>query len=336
LNINPLTEPDPWPRYGLAAKYKPYILNRIKPFLENNPHLNRNEVIIDAIRITWQAGQKFKPELGNDFSTYLRHLLPNRLYDLYGIEKSETDEEPDILKTEPLQFQGGGNGARLVLDTGAMVVGARMVGNDPDYLTGTLDRIRESSAAVPPDHENAQPFLRAIADHSERRVREALAEAEQGGTVLLEPRDLQADIRLFKDNRLVRFKPTVRFYDGQSIPGGYQLEKVPKGGRFYREFLLLKGKSDPVAVARLNKIAALADLTDDERKIMQHMSNPQCTGTEFAKKIGISQGYLSKQRSKIILKLQHAGKKFLDNQDRQESWFWVDPTKIYGEDDNDD
>jgi hypothetical protein len=43
-------------------------------------------------------------------------LLPNRLYDLYGIEKSKKDEEaPDILKTEPLQFLGGGNGARLVL-----------------------------------------------------------------------------------------------------------------------------------------------------------------------------------------------------------------------------
>ena len=62
LNIAPGTEIDPWPRYGLAAKYKPFILNRVKPFLQNNGHLNRNEVITDAIRITWEASQKFKQE----------------------------------------------------------------------------------------------------------------------------------------------------------------------------------------------------------------------------------------------------------------------------------
>jgi hypothetical protein len=56
LNIALAAEIDPWPRYGLVAKYKPFILNRIKPFLENSRHLNRNEVIIDVIRITW-AGQ---------------------------------------------------------------------------------------------------------------------------------------------------------------------------------------------------------------------------------------------------------------------------------------
>src|SRR6476620_10201510 len=88
LIIARAAEIDPWPRYGLVAKYKPFILNRIKPFLENNRHLKRNEVITDAIRITWEASQKFKQELGYDFSTYLRHLLPNRLYDLYGIGTS--------------------------------------------------------------------------------------------------------------------------------------------------------------------------------------------------------------------------------------------------------
>ena len=57
MNIDPAAEPDPWPRHGLAAKYKPFILNRIKPFLQDNRHLNRNEVIIDAIRITWEASK---------------------------------------------------------------------------------------------------------------------------------------------------------------------------------------------------------------------------------------------------------------------------------------
>src|SRR5262245_24833072 len=72
--------------------------------LENNQHLSKREVITDAIRITWECSQKFKPELGFDFATYLRHWLPNRLYDLYGIEKSKRDKEPDVLKTEPIRF----------------------------------------------------------------------------------------------------------------------------------------------------------------------------------------------------------------------------------------
>ena len=201
MNIARAAEIDPWPRYGLVAKYKPFILSRIKPFLENNRDLNRNEVITDAIRITWEASQKFKQELGYDFSTYLRHLLPNRLYDLYGIEKSKKDEEePDILQTEPPQFRGGGNGARLVLDTGVLSVGVRVTGNDLDYLLRTLERLRDNPAVIPRDHEDAQAYLRAIVDHTERREREAQAEAEDGGVVLLEALDLQADIRLFKDN----------------------------------------------------------------------------------------------------------------------------------------
>ena len=110
-------------------------------------------------------------------------MLPNRLYDLYGIEKSKTDEEPDILKTEPLQFLGGGNGARLVLDTGVLSVGVRVTGNDLDYLLGTLERLRDNTAVIPRDHENAQAYLRAIVDHTERREREAQAEAEQGGVL---------------------------------------------------------------------------------------------------------------------------------------------------------
>jgi hypothetical protein len=171
LNIAPGTEIDPWPRYGLAAKYKPFILNRVKPFLQNNGHLNRNEVITDAIRITWEASQKFKQELGYDFSTYLRHWLPNRLYDLYGIEKSKTDEEPDILETEPMRFLGGGNGARLVLDTGVLSVGVRVTEMTLITCSVPLSVFENTTAVIPATTRNAQPYLRAIVDHTERRER---------------------------------------------------------------------------------------------------------------------------------------------------------------------
>ena len=308
MNIEPVAEPDPWPRRGLAAAYKRFILKRIKPFLENNRHLNRNEVITDAIRLTWECSQKFKPELGFDFSTYLRHWLPNRPYDLYGIEKSRKDEEePDILKTEPLQFLSGGNGARLVFDTGVLTIGVRVTGNDLDYLTGTLDRIRENSAAVPRDHEDAPAFFRAIVDYSEQRTREALAEAEQGGVgvVLSEPRDLQADVRLFKKNRLVRFKPQLVIEDhGGRGPlqeiGSYQIIRAPRPaeaellrgrGRRNKPPIYTKPDGDGFdELAReLDRYAAHADLNDLEKIALVFMrTNTRTPDYKIAEMLGVS------------------------------------------------
>jgi len=328
LNIARAAEIDPWPQYGLVAKYKPFILNRIKPFLENNRHLNRNEVITDAIRITWEASQKFKQELGYDFSTYLRHLLPNRIYDLYGIEKSKKEEEePEILKTEPLQFVGGGNGARLVLDTGVMVVGAGMLGNDLDYLTGILDRIRESSAAVPRDHENAKDYLRAIVDHAERREREAQAEDEQGGVVLLEARDLQADVRLFKENRLIRFKPQLVIEDHRGVSpfqdiAWHQIVQAPQPtraqlirgqGRRKKPQIYTKPDGDGFdeLAWELDQYAAHADLNDLEKIALTFMrTNARTPDYKIAEVLGVSQGYYSKLQVKIAEKMRDGRKKW--------------------------
>ena len=326
MNIAPAAEIDPWPRYGLVAKYKPFILNRIRPLLENNRHLARREVITDAIRITWECSQKFKPELGFDFSTYLRHLLPNRLYDLYGIEKSKTDVEPDVLKTDPVRFLGGGNGARLVLDTGVMVVGAGMVGNDLDYLTGTLDRIRESSAAVPRDHENAKDYLRAIVDHAERREREAQAEAEQGGVVILEARDLRADVRLFKENHLVRFKPITLLRERDAVPHGYQIDGValPLKGEWKKPPIVRKprvpeGNFDQEAW-ELDQFAKLGELTERELRAVSLM-RVGVIDTKIAEGIGVSQGHFSKLKPRILEKLRKGRKKLYSTEpDDREAW----------------
>ena len=328
MNIAPAAEIDPWPRYGLVAKYKPFILNRIRPFLENNWHLSRREVIIDAIRITWECSQKFDESRGLDFSTYLRHWLPNRLYDLYGIEKSKTDEEePDVLKTEPIRFSGGGNGARLVLDTGVMVVGAGMVGNDLDYLIGTLDRIRESSAAVPRDHENAKDYLRAIVDHAERRQREAQAEAEQGGVVILEARDLQADVRLFKENRLVRFKPQLVIEDHQDESlfqdiGSHQIIHAPpisgaeliRGrGRRKKPQIYTKPDGDGFdeLAWELDQYAVHADLNDLEKIVLIFTrTNARAPDYKIAEVLGVSQGYYSKLQVNVAKKMRAGRKKW--------------------------
>ena len=325
LNIASGTEIDPWPRYGLVAKYKPFILNRIRPFLENNRHLNRNEVITDAIRITWEASQKFKQELGYDFSTYLRHLLPNRLYDLYGIEKSKKDEEePDILKTEPLQLLSGGNGA---LDTGVLSVGVRVTGNDLDYLLRTLERLRDNTAVIPRDHEDAQAYLRAIVDHTERQEREAQAEAEDGGVVLLEARDLQADIRLFKDNRLLRFKPQLAIEDhrGESPYqdiGSYQIIQAPKTteaeltrgrGRGKKPQVYTKPDGDDFdeLAWELDQYTAHTDLDDLEKIALIFMrTNARMPDYKIAEMLGVSQSYYSKLQVKIAEKMRDGRKKW--------------------------
>jgi hypothetical protein len=341
-NVPTETDRDPWPKYGLVAKYKPFILNRIRPFLQSNPNLRRQEVETDAIRITWEASQRFKPDLGYDFSTYLRHLLPNRLYDVYGL-RSKDEVEPDILKTEPVRFMGGGNGARLVLDTGELLVGARMLDNEIGYLTGALERFRDilgpardDLLANNVDDANTQAFMRALVDHAERREREAIAEAEQGGgVVLLEARDLQADVRLFKENRLLRFKPplVIRDRDRRSNStfqhiGSYQIEQVPRLKRGFHlrgPFGNFKGSGEyqkppvpPFAfdgeAEDLDQVASHAGLSDKEQLALAFIRDPyrdgrRLTDTEIAGLIGVSQGYYSKLRHKVIEKMREANAK---------------------------
>jgi hypothetical protein len=260
----------------------------------------------------------------------LRHWLPNRLYDAYGIESAEA-AEPDILKSEPLRFGGGANGARLVLDTGYLVVAARMPSNDIDYLTGTLERLRDITEPVRADflafeQEHAQAYLRAIVDHAERREREARAEAEQGGgVVLLEARDLQADVRLFNDNRLVRFKPALVIDDRKNSVfehiGSHQIIAVPVNGRGYHlrgRFGNFKGSGlydkPPLPegaidheAKELDALAKASDLTEIEQITLAFMRGPLGrTDSEIAALVGVSQGYYSKLKRKVLEKLRAA------------------------------
>jgi hypothetical protein len=339
LNITDVVEPDPWPRYGLVAKYRPFILNRIRPFLENNPHLSRYHVISDAIRIAWEASQKFKPELGFDPSTYLRHLLPNRLYDLYGIVKEDLETEMEL----PVSVQGEGNDARLIFDTGNLAIGAKMIGNELAYLTGVLDRIRSDADAVPRDHEDARAFLRAIVDHSERREREAIAESEQGGVVLLEARDLQADVRLFKENRLERFKPTLMTCES-AIPTGYQIEGTQRQSlrplpklrqKLYRKPRVPTGNIDEEAEL-LDKLAKAAELTERDLKAVRLM-RIGVIDTKIAEEIGVSQGYFSKLKPKIIEKLREGRKKLCGTEtDDREVWSEINGFFDFFEGEDDD
>jgi DNA-directed RNA polymerase specialized sigma subunit len=124
MNFKDEARYNPWPKTGLVARYKPFILKRAKRFHEYNPQIPWEGIVTDAIRLTWEASQAFKPELGHDFSTYLRHRLWGGLLDHYGIQSRKRRDPPEPLAA--LDFTGGANGARLTIDIGDRLIGSQI------------------------------------------------------------------------------------------------------------------------------------------------------------------------------------------------------------------
>src|SRR5262245_30465262 len=72
----------------LVERYKPFIWRYVRRFITRNPWLSPRwlDVRNTALRLAEEAEKKFKPELGYDFSTYLRHRL-KRLHRVYGLDR---------------------------------------------------------------------------------------------------------------------------------------------------------------------------------------------------------------------------------------------------------
>jgi RNA polymerase sigma factor (sigma-70 family) len=66
---------DHFPKSGLVKQYEPFIKKWCANFGGQYTHLEMADILSDAVAIAFEAERKFKPELGNDFSTYLRHCL---------------------------------------------------------------------------------------------------------------------------------------------------------------------------------------------------------------------------------------------------------------------
>ena len=94
-NIKAETTYDPFPKSGLVRQYEPFIRKRVGEFCKRYPGLQRDGVLFEAIRIAQKAEKKFKPELGNDFSTFLEPYLKG----LNRYAKKET--EPDYARWLP-------------------------------------------------------------------------------------------------------------------------------------------------------------------------------------------------------------------------------------------
>jgi hypothetical protein len=119
-NIDAADGPDPFPKTGLTKQYEPFIRKFVGRFCDEYPGAIYEHVLVDAVRISIGAETRFKPELGWDFSTFLRkHLLGlNRLYwnDRRQIKTPEqSDEKEADDPVGPLTYRGG-NGTRITID----------------------------------------------------------------------------------------------------------------------------------------------------------------------------------------------------------------------------
>jgi hypothetical protein len=112
--------PDPFPKTGLTKQYEPFIRKFVGGFCAEHPGAIYEHVLVDAVRISMGAEAKFKPELGYDFSTFLRkHLLGLlRLYwnERRQIKTPELGEPEEADDPTGLLIYRGGNGTRVTFD----------------------------------------------------------------------------------------------------------------------------------------------------------------------------------------------------------------------------
>src|SRR5262249_14004329 len=66
---------DPFPKTGLVREYEPFIRKRVTMFCKAYPAVRRREALAEAVKIAVEVEPKFKPELGYNFSTFLRWHL---------------------------------------------------------------------------------------------------------------------------------------------------------------------------------------------------------------------------------------------------------------------
>ena len=132
-NIESIDSPDPFPKTGLSKQYEPFTRQWVGEFCQQIPGLQYEEVLHDAVRLSVEAEGKFRPELGYDFSTYLRKRLL-RLQRLFWDDRqlikvpppSKEDREMEAAEAkrqaeeagEPIQpvVYRGGNGTRITVD----------------------------------------------------------------------------------------------------------------------------------------------------------------------------------------------------------------------------
>ena len=206
---------DLFPKTGLVKQYELYIRKWVANFCEGNPEVSYDETLRKAISIAWEVEQRFKPELGYDFTTPLRHALK-------ALYKSEEMRVPLMTRAEyvheraldnpPMPSLSLSKGKRIIFDLNWTIL--KKILNDivnyilhpshscdaapppiesrhrvtaavsllpGDNVMATYLRISDNIRIPLQDQRPSQKlagWIRAIMDHLVRRQREADQEAQ--------------------------------------------------------------------------------------------------------------------------------------------------------------
>lgn len=131
-NIKDKKTYDPFPKGGLVRKYAPFIRSEVRDYCKRYPNVRNEEMLAEAIRIAVKFEPNYDPNLGNDFSTPLRHHLKElhrfaqKEFSSWQIPVSKKQRDANGLERKrngiggddprAVIFAGGGNGARITLD----------------------------------------------------------------------------------------------------------------------------------------------------------------------------------------------------------------------------
>jgi DNA-directed RNA polymerase specialized sigma subunit len=340
-NIKAETAYDPFPKSGLVKQYEPFIRKHVGEFCKRYPEPQRDGVLLEAIRIASNTEKRFKPELGHDFSTPLRHALKGLRR--YAKRETEPDyarwlpeekrsnrefDEAEKREAAPIptpEFLSGANGTRLTFDhqwidgdgkRHRLSIGLQLNSADLGHAGPVNERTSPDLKALVADNPEPSPVLqgrmRAVIDHQVRRQREADQEAENRqngdyGAVLLEAEDQKADVKFHKGRRPPRFRPERKAIVSLDEAYTHDDEWVSKLSE-----TIAAGSRDEPLDARLIIDAGNAErpfLSKHQAAALDWMfgrMNETDTRSlvQFADDQGISKGYASKLQDQVIRKLQ--------------------------------
>jgi hypothetical protein len=187
-NVKPERAYNPFPREGLVKAFEPFIRKEVEEYCKQNRHVPGTDMLIEAVRLATLAEARFKPALGNSFSTFVHYRLKelHRFAENYSGGQSVPSETAAARALreaaeaggpiEPMQL-GGGNSTPMLFDWQWMrsllkrqriEFGFRGHGGmNVHRLADRLQELRGMPWGRPPD---AAVF--AAADHLFRRQRE--------------------------------------------------------------------------------------------------------------------------------------------------------------------
>jgi DNA-directed RNA polymerase specialized sigma subunit len=220
----------PFPKAGLVKDYERFIRQEVNDYCKQYPDVRKQDMLAEAVRIAVEFEPKFNPETAKDFSTPLRwhlkglHRFAQKEFSSWQIPVSKNQRDANKLEAKrngvggddprAVNFEGGGNGARITLDLQwtnvtpisdlivtynrdhdpttmfqcpeylkrwRVVIGTQLRNSDLDHANGVMDRAIPDVKVVLEDRKPSpitDGYIRAVIDHNERRQRETDQEAE--------------------------------------------------------------------------------------------------------------------------------------------------------------